>query len=177
MIVAKFVHTKRQLNPNNATTSPPDHQAKPSQAGMTRTGQVSGKVRVTFGIGMPQSTPTPPVRQFRGKPGREFDKLAKILNISVASGGCNCASVEKAMDLAGVEGCRTQRSDFLQRIRDNAKHVDLSQKIVAALTSVTSGLILELGPLALIDPLGAMYDCAMNRAEAVEKEAAENSSE
>lgn len=94
-------------------------------------------------------------------PGTRFRQLLSELNLKLP--GCEgCQGTMARMNRAGVDGCKKNRAVFLTEIKSRAKSVTFQKKLVAAWMSLKTGLCWSINPL---DPIGSLYDLAVNRAE------------
>lgn len=94
-------------------------------------------------------------------PGTEFKKIAERLGFSYKA-QCSCEAMRKAMDTAGVAGCKHERANFLKSIKANAEKWGWADMATAIKNAATSGLIFKINPL---DPVGSIYDAAVTAAE------------
>jgi hypothetical protein len=89
-------------------------------------------------------------------PGTEFFKVCKEVGVRQKP-GCDCANLRRAMDEAGVEGCRRNRDCFLRKLRNNLECYTITEKAAAAWAVLWQGK-----PWSL----DGMLELAIQRAEA-----------
>jgi len=121
----------------------------------------------------PQERPMKPVFPWpKGYgPGTELKKMLDAIGIE-APPNCSCTATMRAMDEAGVEGCKKQADEIIAKIRENAekwgwgKLSGLAKMPRAGLRAVMSGLAFKVNP---IDPFPGLVAEAIRLAEEDEK--------
>jgi hypothetical protein len=93
--------------------------------------------------------------------GLEFSRLTATLDIPSKCGGL-CEKLAREMNVLGIEGCKEKRERLLGELRETYKLYDWTDKLRAGFNAVASGLALK---LVSLDPLAAMFDLALERAE------------
>jgi len=99
-------------------------------------------------------------RQHNELVGNALIDLFQILRIKKRP-GCNCDAIAASMNMLGVAGCREHRDELLAALNENYDLYGLGDKMVAAASSITSGLFWRIN---LFDPLGSLLDEAIRRA-------------
>lgn len=91
-------------------------------------------------------------------PGTEYELLAKEFGVKPVK-SCSCTSLKSRMNRLGVHGCRNEREDLIQKLKENYTQLSLADKAKAL---VTGGLPAWMNPL---DPVASMFEEAVRRAE------------
>lgn len=117
----------------------------------------------------PKEYPDPPVPLRPGipgyGPGTELKRLIASLGIN-PSPSCDCNAKARQMDAWGVEGCKKNRDQIVQGIRDNSPRWGWMDKVKAAALAVTKGIAFKLD---ITDPYGSLVDLAIRIAEEKEQ--------
>ncbi|WP_437226563.1 glycosyltransferase family 2 protein [Planctomicrobium sp. SH661] len=116
----------------------------------------------------PAASPEEPPVPAHG-PGTELKKLIDLLKLPPKS-GCSCNSLRTTMDRLGVAGCRKHRDRLISQLQANYKLFDWKEKLAAGMQAVISGLAFRID---LTDPIPALFDEAVRRAEQSEDQKGE----
>lgn len=95
-------------------------------------------------------------------PGNEFKALTDSIKMEPKA-GCTCEALRLRMNALGVAGCRADRDNLLNDLRENYNRYSRWEKFQAACRAVRTGLAFEIDPR---DPIGSLFDEAVRRAEA-----------
>ena len=102
-----------------------------------------------------------PAKRPESGPGTELAAIFQQIAVKNKP-GCGCKAIAKEMNRLGVAGCREHREELLAKLKENYDLYGLTDKLIAAFKTVTSGLASKINPL---DPLGSLLDEAIRRAE------------
>lgn len=107
--------------------------------------------------------PKQPIKAWnKGKgPGTELKKILSSLGIE-AGPTCDCRARANEMDEWGVEGCKANRQQIIDWMREGQERWGWKDKWTGAARAVMSGLAFKLNPL---DPFPGLVDEAIRRAE------------
>jgi hypothetical protein len=118
----------------------------------------------------PQDRPAEPIHLWAPGygPGTELKKFLESLGIE-AGPTCDCRARADQMDAWGVDGCRSNREQIIQWMRDGQSRWGWRDKLAAAAKAVQIGLAFKPNPL---DPFPSLVDESIRRAEIAQEEAA-----
>jgi len=101
-------------------------------------------------------------------PGTELKKILEALGIE-AGPTCDCRARADQMDAWGIAGCRANREQIIEWMREGQSRWGWKDKLSAAAKAVQIGLAFKLNPL---DPFPSLVDEAIRRAETAQEVAA-----